>query len=128
MFGDDGLLHQLAKAVVERALESEMTHHLGYEKHDPAGVNSGNSRNGKSAKTIRGKRGQLQIEVPRDRDSSFAPQLIKKGQTRFDSFDDKIISLYSRGMTCREIKAHLEEIYGAEVSPDLRLDRHRLCH
>jgi putative transposase len=119
MFGDDGLLQQLTKAVVERALQGELTHHLGYEKHDPAGNNSGNSRNGKSSKTIKGKRGQVRIDVPRDRDSSFEPQLIKKGQTRFDGFDDKIISMYARGMTCREIKAHLQEIYGVEVSPDL---------
>lgn len=119
MFGDDGLLQQLTKAVVERALQGEMSHHLGYEKHDPAGKNSGNSRNGKSSKTIKGKRGQLQIDVPRDRNSEFEPQLIKKGQTRFDGFDDKIISCYARGMTCREIKAHLQEIYGVEVSPDL---------
>jgi putative transposase len=119
MFGDDGLLQQLTKAVVERALQGEMTHHLGYEKHDPAGQHTGNSRNGKSRKTIKGKRGQIEIEVPRDRASEFEPQLIKKGQTRFDAFDDKIISMYSRGMTCREIKAHLQEIYGVEVSPDL---------
>jgi putative transposase len=119
MFGDDGLLQQLTKAVVERALQGELTHHLGYEKHDPAGKNSGNSRNGKSSKTIKGKRGQLHIEVPRDRNAEFEPQLIKKGQTRFDGFDDKIISMYARGMTCREIKAHLQEIYGVEVSPDL---------
>jgi len=119
MFGDDGLLQQLTKAVVERALQGEMTHHLGYEKHDPAGQNSGNSRNGKSKKTIRSKRGQVQIDVPRDRASEFEPHLIKKGQTRFDGFDDKIISMYARGMTCREIRAHLQEIYGVEVSPDL---------
>lgn len=119
MFGDDGLLQQLTKAVVERALQGELTHHLGYEKHDPAGKNSGNSRNGKSAKTIKGKRGQLQIDVPRDRNSEFEPQLIKKGQTRFDGLDDKIISMYAGGMTCREIKAHLQEIYSIEVSPDL---------
>ena len=119
MFGNDGLLQQLTKAVVERALQGEMTHHLGYEKHSSAGANSGNSRNGKSKKTIRGKRGQIEIEVPRDRASEFEPQLIKKGQTRFDGFDDKIISMYARGMTCREIQAHLQEIYGVEVSPDL---------
>jgi putative transposase len=118
MFGDDGLLQQLTKAVVERALQGELTHHLGYEKHDPAGANSGNSRNGKSKKTICGKRGQIEIDVPRDRASEFEPQLIKKGQTRFDGFDDKIISMYARGMTCREIKSHLQEIYGVEVSPD----------
>ncbi len=119
MFGDDGLLQQLTKAVVERALQGELTHHLGYEKHSPEGHNSGNSRNGKTTKTLKGKRGQLQIAVPRDRNGEFEPQLIKKGQTRFDGFDDKIISLYARGMTCREIKAHLQEIYGVEVSPDL---------
>src|SRR5918999_4269365 len=88
LLGQHGLLQQLTKAVVERALQGELTHHLGYEKHDPAGNNSGNSRNGKSKKTIKGKRGQVEIDVPRDRDSSFEPQLIKKGQTRFDGFDD----------------------------------------
>jgi putative transposase len=119
MFGNDGLLQQLTKAVLERALQGEMTHHLGYEKHATSGNNSGNSRNGKSSKTIKGKRGQVQIDVPRDRASEFEPQLIKKGQTRFDGFDDKIISMYARGMTCREIKAHLQEIYGVEVSPDM---------
>lgn len=119
MFGNDGLLQQLTKAVLERALEGELTHHLGYEKHDPAGQHTGNSRNGKSQKTIKGKRGQVHIDVPRDRASSFAPQIIKKGQTRFDGFDDKIISMYARGLTCREIKAHLQEIYGVEVSPDM---------
>ena len=119
MFGEEGLLQQLTKAVVERALQGEMTHHLGYAKHDPAGARTGNSRNGKSTKTIKGKRGQIEIDVPRDRASEFEPQLIKKGQTRFDGFDDKIISMYARGMTCREIKAHLQEIYGVEVSPDL---------
>ena len=101
---------KLTKAVVERALQGELTHHLGYEKHAPEGKNSGNSRNGKSAKTIKGKRGQLHIDVPRDRNSEFEPQLIKKGRARFDGFDDKIISMYARGMTCREIKAHLQEI------------------
>jgi len=101
MFGDDGLLQQLTKAVVERALQGELTHHLGYERHGPAGKNSGNSRNGKSSKTIKGKRGQLHIDVPRDRNSEFEPQFIKKGQTRFDGFDDKIISMYARGMTFR---------------------------
>jgi putative transposase len=119
MFGHDGLLQQLTKAVVERALQGEMTYHLGYEKHSPEGHNTGNSRNGKSKKTIRGKRGQVEIEVPRDRNAEFEPQLIKKGQTRFDGFDDKIISMYARGLTCREIQAHLQEIYGVEVSPDL---------
>ena len=119
LLGDNGLLQQLTKALVERALQGELSHHLGYEKHSSKGKNSGNSRNGSSAKTLRGKRGQLQIEVPRDRTSDFEPQLIKKNQTRFDGLDDKIISLYARGMTTREIQGHLEEIYGVEVSPSL---------
>ncbi len=118
-FGVNGLLDQLSKALLERALQGEMTHHLGYEKHDPAGHNSGNSRNGTSPKTIKGKRGQVQIEVPRDRQSQFEPQLIQKGQTRFDGFDERVLSLYARGLSVREIQAHLEEIYGTQVSPDL---------
>ena len=82
LLGDNGLLQQLTKALVERALDGELTHHLGYEKHSSAGDNSGNSRNGTTPKTLRGKRGQVQLDVPRDRDSSFEPQLVKKGQTR----------------------------------------------
>jgi putative transposase len=119
LLGEDGLLQQLTKALVERALTGELTHHLGYEKHSSEGDNSGNSRNGTTPKTMRGKRGQVQIDVPRDRDSSFEPQLVKKGQTRFDGLDEKIISLYARGMTQREIQGHLEEIYGVEISPSL---------
>lgn len=119
MLGNNGLLQQLTKALVERALEGEMTHHLGYPPHDVAGDNTGNSRNGKSKKIITGKRGQVEIDVPRDRKSEFEPQLVKKGQRRFDGFDDKIISMYARGMSCRQIQAHLEEIYSVEVSPDL---------
>ncbi len=119
LLGQDGLLQQLTKAIVERALQGELTHHLGYDKHAPQGKNSGNSRNGTSPKTIQGKRGPLQIDVPRDRNSQFEPQLIKKGQTRFDGLDEKIISLYARGMTTREIQGHLHEIYGVEVSPSL---------
>ena len=119
LLGQDGLLQQLTKALLERALNGELTHHLGYEKHASRGEQSGNSRNGTTPKTLRGKRGQVQIDVPRDRNSEFEPQLIKKNQTRFDGLDDKIISLYSRGMTQREIQGHLEEIYGVEVSPSL---------
>ena len=119
MLGSNGLLQQLTKALVERALEGEMTHHLGYLPHDAAGDNSGNSRNGKPKKTITGKRGTVEVEVPRDRNAEFEPQLVKKGQRRFDGFDDKIISMYARGMSCRQIQAHLEEIYSVEVSPDL---------
>ena len=119
LLGDNGLLQQLTKALVERALDGELTHHLGYEKHDPKGNNSGNSRNGTTPKTLKGKRGQVQIEVPRDRNGEFEPKLVKKNQTRFDELDEKIISLYARGMTTREIQGHLEEIYGVEVSPSL---------
>ena len=110
---------QLTKAVLERALQAELTHHLGYDKHSPAGQNSGNSRNGKSKKTLKGEFGNLPLEVPRDRNSTFEPQIVAKGQTRFEGFDDKILSLYARGMTTRQIKQHLEEIYRVEVSPSL---------
>ncbi len=119
LLSDNGLLQQLTKALVERALNGEMTHHLGYEKHSPAGNNSGNSRNGTTLKTIKGKRGQMEIEVPRDRNAEFEPQIVKKNQKRFDGLDEKIISLYARGMTTREIQGHLEEIYGVDVSPSL---------
>ncbi len=119
LLSENGLLHQLTKALVERALNGEMTHHLGYEKHDSSGNNSGNSRNGTTPKTIKGKRGQMEIEVPRDRNAEFEPQLVKKNQKRFDGLDEKIISLYARGMTTREIQGHLEEIYGVDVSPSL---------
>ncbi len=119
LLSENGLLQQLTKALVERALNGEMTHHLGYEKHSTAGNNSGNSRNGSTPKVLKGKRGQVEIEVPRDRNSDFEPQLVKKNQTRFDGLDEKIISLYARGMTTREIQGHLEEIYGVDISPSL---------
>src|SRR5512138_659341 len=119
LLGDQGILQQLTKALVERALEGELTHQLGYDKHSSEGDNSGNSRNGTTPQTVNGKRGEMRINVPRDRNSEFEPQLVKKGQTRFNGFDDKILSLYARGMTTREIQGHLEEIYGVEVSPDL---------
>src|SRR6201995_3583054 len=118
LLGEQGLLQQLNRALVERALNGELTHHLGYEKHSSEGDNSGNSGNGTTPKTIKGKRGQMRIDVTRDRNAEFEPQLVKKNQTRFDGFDDKIISLYARGMTQREIQ-HLEEIYSVEVSPSL---------
>jgi putative transposase len=119
IIGENGLLKRFVKAVLERALNAELTHHLGYEKHDPAGNKSGNSRNGMSSKTVKGEFGQLEIEVPRDRISTFEPQILPKHQTRFTGFDDKIISMYARGMTTREIEGHLKEIYGVEVSPAL---------
>src|SRR5882762_8846554 len=117
--GADGLFKQLKKALIERALGAELSDHLGYEKGDPVGRGSGNSRNGTSSKTILTEEGEIDIAVPRDRAGSFEPLLIAKGQRRFDGFDDKILSLYARGMTVREIQGHLSELYGAEVSPDL---------
>ena len=117
--GENGLLKQLTKAILERAMQAEMTEHLGYEKHDPAGYNSGNSRNGKSRKKVKGDFGEFEIETPRDRKATFEPKILPKGETRFSGFDEKILSLYARGMTTRDIQAHLKEMYGVEVSPTL---------
>ena len=119
IIGENGLLKQLTKAVLERALQAELTDHLGFEKHDPAGHGSGNSRNGMSRKTLKGDFGELDLETPRDRQASFEPKIVAKGQKRFTGFDDKIISMYARGMSTREIQGHLEEIYNVEVSPTL---------
>jgi len=119
LIGENGLLKQLTKQLLERAMAAELTEHVGYEKHDGAGDHSGNSRNGKSAKTLKGTFGTLPIEVPRDRNGTFEPQIIEKHQTRFTGFDDNIISLYARGLSTREIQQHLEEIYQVEVSPAL---------
>ncbi|MGH7939140.1 MAG: IS256 family transposase [Chthoniobacterales bacterium] len=122
IIGENGLLKRLTRALLERALNAELTHHLGYEKHDPAGHNSGNSRNGVSSKTVKGEFGEIVVETPRDRNGSFEPRILGKHQTRWDGFDDKILSLYARGMTTREIQAHLREMYGVEVSPTLISD------
>jgi len=119
LIGEQGLLKQLTKALVERAMQAELTHHLGYEKRDPAGRGSGNSRNGTSRKKLKGDFGEAVIEVPRDRNGSFQPQIVPPHERRFSGFDDKILSLYARGMTTREIQGHLREIYGVEVSPSL---------
>ena len=118
-FGREGLLKQLTKSLVERILQAELTSHLGYEKHAPAGRGSGNSRNGTHRKTLQGDQGKLPLDIPRDRNGDYEPQLIPNGQSRIPGFDDKLISLYARWMTTREIQAHLEEIYGTEVSPAL---------
>ena len=119
LLGEDGLFKQLKKALLERALGAELTHHLGYEKGDPAGRGTGNNRNGSSAKTVLTEDGSVEIDVPRDRNGTFEPQIVPKGETRLDGFDDKIISLYARGMTVREIQGHLRELYAVDVSPDL---------
>src|SRR5450432_2199492 len=102
--GENGLLKQLTKAVLERALQAELTGHLGYEKHDPAGHKSGNSRNGSSRKTLKGDFGKLELETPRDRNGTFEPKIVAPHQTRWTGFDDKILSLYARGMSTREIQ------------------------
>jgi putative transposase len=119
LLGDKGLLQELKKALIEKVLGAELTHHLGYERGDPAGRGTGNSRNGKSKKMVRDKDGQVEISVPRDRQGTFEPQLIKKGQTRIKGFDQKVISMYARGMTVREIQGHLKDVYAVDVSPDL---------
>jgi putative transposase len=119
LLGDGGLFRQLKKALMERALGGELTHHLGYEKGDQAGRGSGNSRNGHSSKTVLTEDGELDLSIPRDRAGTFEPVLVPKGVTRLEGFDDKVISLYARGLTVREIQGHLREIYGTEVSPDL---------
>ena len=119
LLGPDGLLSQVTKAVLERALAEEMTAHLGYEKHDPAGRGSGNSRNGVTGKRLFTEIGGVDVQVPRDRAGSFSPQIVRKGQTRLDGFNDRIIALYARGLTTRDIRAHLREMYDVDVSPDL---------
>src|SRR5215510_6558472 len=115
--GPDGLLKALTGAIVERALAAELTDHLGHEHGEP--VVDGNARNGTSPKTLVTDQGEVPIEVPRDRNGTFEPQLVKKHQRRFTGFDDKILSMYARGMTVRDIQAHLSEIYGTEISPTL---------
>ena len=119
LIGENGLLKQLTKALLERAMQAEMTDHLGYPRSAPEGKNTGNSRNGSYKKKLKGDFGEIDLAVPRDRNGSFEPAIIPKGETRFKGFDDKIISMYARGMTTRDIQGHLEEIYGIEVSPTL---------
>jgi putative transposase len=120
--GPDGLLKQLTKSLLERAMNAELTHHLGYGKHEPEGRGSGNSRNGQSRKTVQGDFGSVEIGVPRDRNGSFEPKILPKHERRLAGFDDKILSLYARGLTTRDIQSHLEEMYGVEVSPSLISD------
>jgi putative transposase len=119
ILGENGLLKQLTKGLVERMLAGELTAHLGYKKHDPAGHHSGNSRNGSSKKKVKAEFGEIELEVPRDRQATFEPKIVPKGERRLPGFDDKILSLYARGMTTRDIQAHLEELYQVEVSAAL---------
>jgi putative transposase len=117
--GPDGLLKQLTKTVLETALNEEITEHLGYEKHDPAGAGSGNIRNGSRAKTVLTEAsGQVEIDVPRDRAGTFEPQIVRKRQRRLNGVDEVVLSLYAKGLTTGEISAHFAEIYGASVSKE----------
>ena len=119
LFGKEGILKQLSKQLMERLLEMEMTNHLGYVKNAAAGDNSGNSRNGKTKKTVKTGNGQIEIVVPRDRESEFQPVLVGKRQSHLKGLDDQVLSLYARGMTVRDIQSHLTELYGTEISRDL---------
>jgi putative transposase len=118
LVGPDGLLGQLTKSVLETALDAEMSEHLGYEKHDPVGRGSGNSRNGTRSKTVLTEIGPVEIEVPRDTESTFEPQIVKKRQRRLTGVDEIVLSLTARGLTTGEIAAHFGEVYGAKVSKD----------
>jgi hypothetical protein len=117
--GVDGLLNQMTKAVIERALQAEITHDLGYERDDPAGVGTGNSRNGFSAKTMSTTNGPITIDVPRDRNGTFEPKIVPKRARRLGQIDEMILSLYSRGMSTRDIEAHLFDVYGVRASREL---------
>jgi putative transposase len=114
--GEGGLLQRLTKLVIESALEGEITDHLGYDKHDPAGKNGANSRNGTRSKTVLTEVGPVELAVPRDRDGSFEPQLVRKRQRRLSGVEDMVLSLSAKGLTTGEISAHLAEVYGADVS------------
>ncbi|MDQ3825973.1 MAG: IS256 family transposase, partial [Actinomycetota bacterium] len=118
LVGQGGLLTRLTKSVLETALEAEMTQHLGYDKHDPMGRNGGNSRNGTRTKTVVTEIGPVDIEVPRDREDSFEPAIVRKRQRRLTGVDEIVLSLTARGLTTGEIAAHFAEVYGASVSKD----------
>src|SRR3712207_2220306 len=118
LIGPGGLPSGLTKTVLETALEAEMTEHLGYDRHNPTGRDGGNSRNGTRTKTVLTEIGPVQIEVPRDRDASFSPVIVRKRQRRLDGIDEIVLSLTARGLTTGEIAAHFEEVYGAKVSRD----------
>lgn len=117
--GPDGVIQSLIGALVSRAMEGEMSHHLGYGRGESPAEGQDNRRNGTSGKTLRTSHGAVEVQVPRDRKGSFSPQIVPKHERRFEGFDDKIISMYARGMTTREIKAHLAELYSVDVSPTL---------
>jgi putative transposase len=119
ILGKDGAIKKLIKGIFEQILEAELTEHLGYEKHSPLGKNSGNNRNGKSHKTIKNDNGEIDIAVPRDRNGEFDPVVVKKYERTIGPIEDKIISMYAKGMTTRDIQSHFEELYGLQLSPTL---------
>jgi len=121
LLGDKGLMKELKVRLMERMLGAELTEHLGYEPHAEPARQQSNRRNGATRKVLKGNDGAVPIDIPRDRDGSFEPELIQKGQTRIDGMDDKIIGLYAAGLSTRDIRAHLEEVYGLRVSADLPL-------
>jgi putative transposase len=117
--GPGGLLADLTRRLVERAMDAELTDHLGYEHGQPPPGGAGNTRNGTTPKTLATEHGPVRIEAPRDRKGSFEPQIVPKGKRRFAGFDEKIIALYARGLSVRDIQAHLAELYGVQVGHDL---------
>lgn len=119
LFGKDGLARYLTSRLLNKVLEAEMDIHLGYKKNSNEGDNTGNSRNGHSKKTVLTQEQEIELQVPRDRNAEFEPEIVPKYSKRLPLFNDQIISLYSRGMTTRNIQSHLKEIYGVEVSPEL---------
>ena len=119
LMGENGAIKKLLKSSLEGILDAELTEHLGYKKHSPEGNNSGNSRNGRTSKTLKNDNGEIDITVPRDRNGSFDPVLIKKYERTIGPIEDKIISMYAKGMTVRDIQAHIHEIYGLDISPTL---------
>ncbi len=119
LFGQEGLLKQLSKRLLERMLEGELTEHLGYDKHAANGRGSGNSRNGYRRKTLKSEQGELTLQVPRDREGSYEPILVPNGSSRLAGLNEKIIALYARGMSTRDIQAQLQELYGVELSASL---------
>jgi len=119
LLGPEGVLTELTSAIMNRAMQAELTHHMGYEPGDPAGWGSGNNRNGSSAKTVPTDAGSIPVMVPRDRNGTFEPKLIPKHQRRLNGFNDLIISLIARGMTTRDVQAHIADVYQVEISPEL---------
>lgn len=122
ILGEGGILKGLVKGLIEAAMTAELDHHLGYEKHEKRSPGADNARNGRTAKKLKGDFGEAEILVPRDRNASFEPKIVAKGQRRWDGFDDKIIAMYSRGMSTRDMQSALKEMYGVDVSPTLISD------